>query len=722
MSDPAPGRPFFGQDAQYQGQAPQYRNADDGTVQDLVTGLVWQKTPDFRTRTWEEAGEYAAGLALAGRDDWRLPTIKELFSIADFRGDMHTRTPYIDTKVFDFQYPDPSTGMRDMDAQYWSSNLYAGTTMRGDTSAFGFNFADGRIKSYPVRFGGGRRGGVKKYVRCVRGGPYGRNDFQDNADGTVTDRATGLTWAKADSGRPMPWKEALAYAEKLELAGHDDWRLPNVKELQSIVDYSRAPDARDASARGPAIAPVFGLTETESWFWSSTTHIENGFGYYVCFGRATSARMRDGKKMNAHGAGAVRSDPKSGDPACWPDGLGPQADEIRIRNWVRPVRGGGVRLRTEASGAKIFQSGPFSVVTVGTGSPKHNPERSGPCALLRFKDAMFLVDMGNGTQARLFEAGVSLGDIDVLAFTHHHLDHNEEFAPILIRTRLKRNGRVVVGTPGTSAYVDFVLEFFKEDLAYRAAKTGRTLEDVGPPEVRELSGGEELVLEGVRIRTAKVVHTVYTIAYRFDAGGASIVISGDTCYSENLVKLAKGADILVMDSGGVVYKSRPGGGGRRSGSAPQRGGGRGKKVRAHCTLEEVGQTAGKTGVRKLVLVHFGPGEVDEEATRKGISAHYKGEVIFAQDLMEFVPGRPGGIAFRKGGPEEAGTSPAPPARANRFIQRLDRNGDGRVSREEFDGPRRAFDRHDKDGDGYIDPDEAPSGPPGGGRRGGGRGR
>ncbi|MHC4779157.1 MAG: Lcl domain-containing protein, partial [Planctomycetota bacterium] len=457
MADPAEGSDYFGQDAQYEGNKPSYRDNGDGTVTDLVTGLIWQKTPDFVTRTWEDAKKYGNRLSLAGKDDWRVPTIKELFSIADFRGNMRTRTPYIDTRYFDFRYPDPASGQRDMDGQYWSSNKYVGTTMGGDTSAFGFNFADGRIKSYPVKFGRDpNREGVKKYVRCVRGRAYGRNEFFDNGDGTVTDRATGLTWMKTDSGSAMDWKGALAHAEGLTHGGHGDWRLPTVKELQTLLDYGRAPDALDPSARGPAIDRIFRLTETESWFWSSTTHIENQFAYYVCFGQAFSAWKHRGKKMNAHGAGAVRSDPKSGDPSRWKDGHGPQGDEIRILNFVRCVRGGAAKLRDPAKGPGLFGRGDFSVVTVGTGSPKHNPDRASPSALIRYKDALFLVDMGNGTQARLHEGGVSLKDIDVIMLTHHHLDHNEEFPAILIRTRLKRNGREVVGTAGTGKHVDSV--------------------------------------------------------------------------------------------------------------------------------------------------------------------------------------------------------------------------------------------------------------------------
>lgn len=346
---PHPGNDYFGQDAEYVGAGPSYKDNLDGTVTDLVTGLMWQKTPDYTKRTQDEAESYAASLRLAGRNDWRLPSIKELFSLADLRGTMTTLTPFIDTKYFDFKYPTASStsevGARLIDAQYASSTRYIGTIMTLNVpSAFGFNFADGRIKSYPQAY--------PKYVRCCRGPAYGQNDFVDNQDGTVTDRATGLTWTKADSPKPMTWAQALSYAEQLSVGGHSDWRVPNVKELQSIVDYSRAPNAMDLTMAGPAIDPVFTCTKAQSWCWTSTTHYESGFAYYVCFGEASCAwKLYNGAKMDAHGAGAVRGDPKSGDPGKFPDGLGPQADEIRIYNYVRCVRGGSPQLITTATPA-----------------------------------------------------------------------------------------------------------------------------------------------------------------------------------------------------------------------------------------------------------------------------------------------------------------------------------------------------------------------------------
>jgi hypothetical protein len=184
------------------------------------------------------------------------------------------------------------------------------------------------------------------YVRYVRGDvQYGRRVFEDGNDGTVGDPATGLTWQRSDSGNPLDWPAALAYCEALELAGRDDWRLPNAKELQSVVDYTRAPSLGGE----PAIDPVFEVTETESYYWTSTTALEGpsmaqgSAAVYVAFGRALGwmripPNARSAQLLDVHGAGAQRSDPKTGDPSQYPSGRGPQGDVVRIRNYVRCVR------------------------------------------------------------------------------------------------------------------------------------------------------------------------------------------------------------------------------------------------------------------------------------------------------------------------------------------------------------------------------------------------
>lgn len=368
---------FFGQDAQYQGHQPAYRDNRDGTVTDLNTGLIWSKAVSPQKLSLNEAKREAAMMSLAGHSDWRVPTIKELYSLIDFRGYTgfsgrrnlnnvpSNAIPYINTDYFDFLYGPKSE--RYIDAQWLSSTKYVSTTMGRSKTLFGVNFADGRIKGYGYQHPSGRE--TKKfYVRYVRGAPYGQNSFSDNGDGTISDQATGLTWAKMDSGRGMTWREALAYAEKLNLAGHSDWRLPNAKELQYIVDYSRSPDTTNSAA----IDPVFQASSITNengqkdypYYWTSTTHLDGprpgSSAVYIAFGRALG-NMR-GRTMDVHGAGAQRSDPKNGSDTT---SRGPQGDTVRVNNYVRVVRGGDVHLSNTAK--KVDRSAyPYNVSSLQT--------------------------------------------------------------------------------------------------------------------------------------------------------------------------------------------------------------------------------------------------------------------------------------------------------------------------------------------------------------------
>ena len=357
VSAPSSGSAFYGQDAQYSRNEPQYQNNGDGTVTDLVTGLMWARSPDLDgdgdidaadKRTYSQAVAGAGSFDLAGYDDWRLPTIKEqysliLFSGVDPSGYEGTSTdgliPFVDTDYFDFAYGDTDAGERIIDSQYASSSMYVDGEL-----LFGVNLADGRIKGYGLMmpFGPGEK---TFFVMYVRGNPsYGVNSFADNGDGTVTDGATGLMWMQDDSGTAVNWEDALSYAENLEFAEHADWRLPDAKELQSIVDYSRSPGTTGTAA----IDPLFNCTQITNeagqadfgFYWTSTTHVNwsavaGGFAAYVSFGRAMGYMN---EWVDVHGAGAQRSDPKMGDPDNFPTGHGPQGDAIRIFNYVRCVR------------------------------------------------------------------------------------------------------------------------------------------------------------------------------------------------------------------------------------------------------------------------------------------------------------------------------------------------------------------------------------------------
>ena len=341
---PLEGEAFYGQDASYEGIQSSYTDNGDGTVTDDNTGLMWAQSAE-QNLSYDEAVAGAETYDLADYDDWRLPAIKELYSLMDFSGtdpicgddDSCEIEPFIDTDVFDFEYGDESAGERLVDVQYVSSTVYAGD---GDF-VFGVNFADGRIKGYGLTLHGQDKEFDVLYVRGVE--DYGVNDFSDNSDGTISDMATGLTWTQTDNGEAILWEDALTYCESLDTAEIDDWRLPNAKELQSLVDYTRSPDTTGS----PAIDALFELTGIEvedgttdyPFLWSGTTHATPSDGEaaaYVAFGESKGWSEIDGEYVleDVHGAGAQRSDPKTGDAADYPYGDGPQGDVVRIENYA----------------------------------------------------------------------------------------------------------------------------------------------------------------------------------------------------------------------------------------------------------------------------------------------------------------------------------------------------------------------------------------------------
>jgi hypothetical protein len=337
ITAPAAGEAFYGQDAQYPRIQPAYTNSSDGlAVNDEVTGLTWQKSYDHGIYCWAETQNVITTLNernYGGHNDWRLPTIKELYSLWNAR----TGWPYIDTSYFTINY----SSQEDLSHSiFWSSDKYTGVMGKtgetpGVSLAFGVNFGTGHIKAYSIS------AGPKHSVRCVRGNlAYGVNLFQDNGDGTISDLATGLMWPQSDNGSGIDWEHALAYVQTQDSTnslGHSDWRLPNTKELQSLVDYSRSPGATNPANVGPAISPLFSCTGITNegghadypYYWTCTSAIPraNGtysYAWYVAFGRA-----EDGNGEDLHGAGAVRFDAKI---------LGSGEGEERVLNYVRLVR------------------------------------------------------------------------------------------------------------------------------------------------------------------------------------------------------------------------------------------------------------------------------------------------------------------------------------------------------------------------------------------------
>lgn len=268
---PLPGTPTA-QDGSYETNQPSFSQYDDGTVRDNNSSIMWQQEDDGLMRTWDEAASYCGNLELGGYTDWRFPTMRELSGIANYgRTD-----PAIDLTAF------PST----KNAPYWSSS--SSDTYKDN--AWYVNFSDGTV--------GGSAKSSRYHVRCARGAELPLNTLLDNADGTSTDLLTGLMWEQGDA-TATNWEAALALCEGLSLAGYTDWRLPNIRELTSLLDIRYR----------PAINYLFfPQVDCSYWseYWSSTSSSVTDDAYVVDFFNGHSSSIFQHKFYNNYNVRCVR--------------------------------------------------------------------------------------------------------------------------------------------------------------------------------------------------------------------------------------------------------------------------------------------------------------------------------------------------------------------------------------------------------------------------------
>jgi hypothetical protein len=235
----------FGEDSDYTINAPSYTDNGDGTITDDVTTLVWQKQDDGVTKNWADAITYCDNLTLGGQTNWRLPSRLELVSLID----NGTSNPAVNTTYF------PNT----------SSYIYRTSTKYGGSASdsWGVNFSFGVT--------GGYMDDATTYVRCVQGGQSAPQSLTDNGNGMVTDNGTHLMWQQGESSSTT-WEEALYTCETSTLAGYTDWRLPNFKELLSLVDDTRYRPSNNIAMFPNAIS---------DYYWTSTTYAINS-SYASC--------------------------------------------------------------------------------------------------------------------------------------------------------------------------------------------------------------------------------------------------------------------------------------------------------------------------------------------------------------------------------------------------------------------------------------------------------
>lgn len=242
---------------------------------------------------------------------------------------------------------------------------------------------------------------------------------------------------------------------------------------------------------------------------------------------------------------------------------------------------------------------------VGSGTAVPSVRRGSPCSHVTAAGGRIVLDLGSGSVRELWKLGLDIRKVDVLALSHFHPDHTADLVPLLFALRNPEFGSLkdllIVGPRGTGDYLKAL-----EGLYGRWVRPENfTLE------VREVYR-DTVEFGDWRLVTAPTGHTPESVAFRVEEGeGAVAVYGGDSPYSEDLVRLARGAGLLVLEC-----------------SLPE-----GSPAEGHLTPSEAAAIAAASGARRLVLTHLYPSaERSDLLTPAG--KHFDGEVVLAHDGLE----------------------------------------------------------------------------------------
>lgn len=275
------------------------------------------------------------------------------------------------------------------------------------------------------------------------------------------------------------------------------------------------------------------------------------------------------------------------------------------------------------------------LVLLGTaGGPTPKVTRAAPAQAIVVGDRIYLVDCGDGVARQLALAKLPVRQLRAVFITHQHSDHNAGYGPLFLLGWTAGLSTAVdtYGPPPLEAMTKHLFDAYSYDIDLRIADEGRPplVPLVRPHEIT--AGGEVFKDDRVRVTATLNDHPpiAHSFAYRFDTADRSIVISGDTRVSKNLIFLARYADVLVHEVMSQAYWERP--------DAPQTKAVIEHIIASHTDVADAARVAARANVKTLVLTHFvpteGPDTPSEEEWLAPARRHFKGEIVLGRDLLE----------------------------------------------------------------------------------------
>jgi ribonuclease BN (tRNA processing enzyme) len=248
----------------------------------------------------------------------------------------------------------------------------------------------------------------------------------------------------------------------------------------------------------------------------------------------------------------------------------------------------------------------MEIIILGSGTGAPSLERDAAGIIVKIGRDNLLFDTGPGTIKKLLKLGLTYHDINYIFYTHFHTDHTLDLAAFLFAAKyavsLRTKRLNLIGPLGLKRLYEGFLNLYGDVIAPEAY-------EVNLREIKE----QEVGLNGCKIKTLRMQHAPESLGYRIESNGKTLVYSGDTDVCENLVRLGRGADALILDC-----------------SFPNE-----MKVKGHLVPEEAATVARQCNCSRLVLSHLYP-VCQQERIAQEAKKEFRGEIVVASDLMRLT--------------------------------------------------------------------------------------